>query len=81
MALIFHRFPNAAAALAFSEHVARTYDRRSEGFTTDAASFAADPFPFELTPPIVHVERIDDDELEPELEASVSAFGGAFAGT
>jgi hypothetical protein len=39
-----------------------------------------DPFPYELTPPIVLVPR---DELEREtlLEQLVEAFGGRFAGT
>lgn len=60
MSLIFDRFPSPDAAAVFMAAVHELepeLDRQV--FGTVAESDAHDPFPFELTPPIVHVERID----------------------
>jgi hypothetical protein len=80
MAMIFDRFPTSAHAIGFAASVSRSLGLDTATFSTVEASDAADPFPFELVPPIVHVDRTDE-RVEAELEGFVAIFGGRFAGT
>lgn len=79
--LIFDRFPTLAAAEAFAERVAGDYDRlEAFVYEHEQEAFSADPFPFELTPPIVHVDRAGV-EAELALEQLVELYGGCLAGS
>jgi hypothetical protein len=55
----------------------------SQVFMTRKESDARDPFPFKITPPIVHVDRSDDEdvEIEGQIIARVGEYGGTFAAT
>jgi hypothetical protein len=80
--LIFDSFENKETAEKFAAHVELVFQRKAYVFMTKAASDESDIFPFELYPPIVHVERIEVGErLEKTIEESVLAFGGIFVGT
>lgn len=92
--LIFDGFPSVARAEAFVAEVGREFEREGRVFTSVHEAQAADPFPFELTPPVVHVERVFGDEdvgrdwsaielvaIEDRIRVMGESFGGAFAGT
>lgn len=81
MSMIFHRFPNVEEATMFMSAVVTDHGLTCSIYATASAAQEADPFPGELVPPIVHVERHDGRETEAEVEALVSAYGGRFAGT
>jgi hypothetical protein len=80
MPMIFDRFATREQALAFAKEVGGEHDLEVRVFDNALEALEVDPFPYELNPPIVHVERADP-VLELELEALVVAFGGTFAGT
>lgn len=80
MSLIFDGFPSAAHAADFALAIERDYGLTTAQFASVAESDAADPFPYALTPPIVHVARTDEVD-ERAIETEVEAFGGRFAGT
>lgn len=80
MPLIFDSFASETAAILFAADVARAYERDVSVFTTVEASDAAHPFPYDLTPPIVHVSRDDDDDEE-WCDGAAANNGGRFAGT
>lgn len=85
--LIFDNFPSEAHARDFAAAVEKDFKLKTWFFTDQQKSNEVEPFPFELVPPIVLVERpVDatadiDFESENKVEQSVSAFGGTFAGT
>lgn len=81
--LIFDRFPSKEKAKAFSEQVYRKTGRKTILCDSQEESDAHDPFPFQLEPPIVLVERDSDTgpQFETKIERGVTAFGGVFAGT
>jgi hypothetical protein len=87
MSLIFDNFPSKQVAEAFRNHVRKTYGQESQIFDSQAEANAHDPFPFKLVPPIVHVDRLEHDNsdveinIETNIEKSVRIFGGQFAGT
>lgn len=87
MSMIFDSFPDRDAAERFAAGVKRIHNREAVVFDTVAESDAHDVFPFDLTPPIVHVERLypiwDEKNMEAEqaIEQLVQEFGGEFAGT
>jgi hypothetical protein len=78
--MIFDRFPTRDHASAFARHVAATYDLNVRVFDSAREAAEADYFPFELTAPVVLVDRSDELEERP-IEESVLAYGGTFAGT
>lgn len=79
--LIFHGFPNRAAAELFVDHVGAEFGRECAVYDDpDAASDAA-IFPYVLDAPCVLVARDKDWTLEREIEHAVGRFGGKFAGT
>jgi hypothetical protein len=78
--LIFDSFPSKEQAQAFADACQSRYGRKAQVFDSVNASDEVDPFPFELRPPIVHVER-DTLEVEEGIQSLVNQFGGDFAGT
>jgi hypothetical protein len=93
MSLIFHSFPNDIAACSFGGNVKSLHGLEWALCSAQAQANAIDPFPYELTPPIVLIERpsegedreeygvTEGSELEDEIELFVVHFGGKFAGT
>ena len=71
--LIFDSFPSRSKADAFANAV-----DASRVCASQMESDSYDPFPFLLRPPIVLVERGDNEE---EVIRKVEEFGGVFAGT
>ena len=78
--LIFDGFPTPEQAHQFAEDVTHRFRLEATVYDNADDAFAADPFPFELTAPVVHVERTEDDR-EFDVQAFVAEFGGHFAGT
>src|SRR5690348_7069081 len=76
--LIFDKFPTRQAADDFAADVARDFQLKTEVYDDSEEAFAADPGSYNLTAPVVHVERCDDED--PILER-VEVFGGEFVGT
>jgi hypothetical protein len=74
MSLIFDSFPTRQQAEAFASA------ENGQVFDTEEAAQEADPFPYPLTPPIVHTPRAGLDE-ERATELAVQEFGGRFVGT
>lgn len=80
--LIFHRFPDAQEATAFAVAVAAAYpDLGWVVCSTQAHSNQLDPFPYELTAPIVLIDRPYRLGAEAAIEAKAAEFRGEFAGT
>lgn len=77
--LIFDRFPSYSTAAMFAAAVQKRHGLSAKVYDSQEASNKADPFPCELQPPIVLVERSDDDE-EGVINLAAT-FGGEFAGT
>jgi len=73
--------------MAFAREVKRRYRLGVEVFTDVESANWHDPFPFEQTSPIVHVDRVDEDGddvdmyVEEEIEGLVEEFDGEFIGT
>jgi len=79
--LIFDRFPTPVHAAAFIATIEQLLPELGSHLYDDVGdALAADPFPFVLTPPIVHVDRFDDLGIEEEVERLVERFGAMFAG-
>lgn len=87
--LIFHAFKSKKDAEAFTKAAEKRWNSlhcSSEGefygevFDGQDASNEVDPFPFELTPPIVVIVR-GDSPWEASMEELVEDFAGRFAGT
>ena len=79
--IIFDQFPDQEHANKFAAHVRDTLGRTSFVYDSQVESNKHDPFPFQLQPPIVLVERAATPEKESEITALVENFQGAFAGT
>ena len=77
--LIFDRFPNFDGAFLASADIHKTWKFKSWVCETQEESDQIDPFPFQLTPPILLVESNHDDSAEVKL--AVACYGGSFAGT
>lgn len=79
--LIFDQFQTQGDAEKFADH-AKSLGRQAFVCASQEESNKHDPFPFKLTPPIVMVERRENDvAAEKLLEEKVDEFNGAFAGT
>ena len=78
--LIFDRFPSRDKAEAFASAVTQRDGLSATVYDSQDESNAVDPFPFQLHPPIVLVER-SLPSIEQALEKWVSVFGGQVAGT
>ncbi len=81
MSYIFDRFPTRAAAAGFHAAAYLLTGELPVVFDDQRQADAHDPFPGELTPPIVHVDRDDEDTHEAELAELAESFGGRYAGT
>ncbi len=90
MSLIFDQFPSTESAEAFVVSVKERFGLDGAVYASQDDSNKDDPFPWRLDPPIVLVDRIDDDGLigidalvdaERDVEEAVIPFGGEFAGT
>lgn len=89
--LIFDEFPSEDAAREFMEQIRVQHGRDTWLFMSQEESDELDPFPCELTPPIVYVERHErphtvaarqrDTQSEEKIVRLVEEFGGSFAGT
>jgi hypothetical protein len=81
VSMIFDRSPSRERAEAFRAAVKAAVGLDGQIFDTEAAAHEHDPFPWRLDPPIVHVDRCDDLDVEDRVERRVALFGGTFAGT
>lgn len=79
--MIFDRFGDLREASKFAVAVHETEGLNVCVYTSVDDACTADPFPFELTGPIVHVDRSDEPGIEERIRALVTTFGGSFAGT
>jgi hypothetical protein len=79
--LIFDNFPDRERADAFAAFVELDTGLAATVYDDADEARAADPFPFELVPPVVHVEVPDDEAEVAELDLLVLDYGGKFAGT
>lgn len=79
--LIFDSFPTNTAAVLFAAAAATEHELDVAVFHTVSAAQAADPTPANLRPPIVHVDRHDDDGTERVIVALAETFGGVYVGT
>lgn len=79
--LIFDSFPTQERATEFANHIGKQFNRKAVVCQTADEARKIDAFPFELTPPIVLVERLKDNSDETAIESSVKQFDGSFAGT
>ena len=83
--LVVDGFASLSEAAKFANEMQLEYERQALIFESQEESFAHDLYPFSLTPPIVLVERVYDDDCEDgwekEILDSVVPFGGKFAGT
>lgn len=81
MSYIYDNFPTLDAALEFKRWVDTELGLPVLWFNSNPESDAYNPFPFELTPPILHVYRSDDPTDEFVLELHAVGCGGRYAGT
>ena len=90
MSLIFDAFPTLDNARDFVTAVQQQFGLEGQVFATTAEANAHDPFLFELTPPIVHIDRGRDQggvwvdataDIEAQIEVRANNFAGRFAGT
>ncbi len=83
--LIFDKFPSEKHADKFALFARDIFNRETRVFLNQDEADKYDPFPFELVPPIVIVERERDVERrgkdEKLLEVLVVKFNGVFEGT
>lgn len=77
--LIFDSFPSFEHAQRFAQHVCSPVTQARVYKDVENAR-KAEPFPFELTAPVVLVERSDEIAEARRIEA-VKNFGGQFVGT
>ena len=76
--LIFDGFRSEGDARAFIHGVGETWHLDAQLFHSAAEAMAHDPFPWQLEPPIVHVERAGL-EVERKVAELALRFGGVFA--
>lgn len=77
VSLIFDRFPSHECAEAFRVAVKEKFKLDGQIFDTVTAAQKHDPFPFQLEPPIVHIDRHDD--IDVEERASPRSVGRSLA--
>lgn len=91
MSMIFDGFPSIADADAFVAHIHERYGINGQTFASADEARQADPFPFDLTEPVAHIDRTfpgfvgDEADVpaatERDIAKAVQSFGGSFAGT
>lgn len=78
--MIFDNFPSAEQAHEFAKTVVVKFGLDSTVYNSVEQAQEADPFPYVLIAPVVHVER-STEKVEQRVEALVGLFGGEYAGT
>ena len=78
--LIFHKFPNRAAAVDFAAEVESIIGRKASIFDDARQAAKVALFPYAITPPVVLVDRFDDNSGEDTVIELGEQFGGTFAG-
>jgi hypothetical protein len=81
MSLIFDHFKTLKRAEEFAQVVRGRYGLDAQVFDSDEEAQEHDPFPWRQEPPVVHVDRSDDLDVELEIEELVRDYGGEHAGT
>lgn len=87
MSMIFDQFKTRERAEAFAAEAKRVSELDGQVFDTQEEAFEHDPFPYELTGFIVHIDRPDsgsdrDDAItETAVQRIAPEYGGIFAGT
>jgi hypothetical protein len=81
VSMIFDRFPSRDRTEAFRAFAKDEFGLDGQVFDTDDAAQEHDPFLYRLDPPVVHIDRSDDETVERRVVDLVTAFGGTFAGT
>lgn len=81
--LIYDSFDSVAQAQRFADWVRETTGRETTVFESADEAQDADPIPVALVPPVVHVERRDDDGIDDDqdLANTCAEYGGVFVGT
>ncbi len=81
MSYIYDGFPSEPDAMAFAQDVIAASNASAAVFLTQDEANEHDPFPYRLTPPIVHVSREDQLLSEEALAQLARDHGVRFAGT
>jgi hypothetical protein len=87
MSLIFDSFPTMERAHAFQAEVKKRFNLDGQVFADAAEAFDHDPFPYEMKPPVVHIDRPGlrttaiPFTIEQHIERLVEDYGGIFLGT
>jgi hypothetical protein len=87
MSLIFDNFPSRSKAESFVAAIHQEFGLEGQVFDDEESAFENDWFPYRLYPPIVHIDRPEELELEEQIrveqriEDRVTEFAGTFAGT
>jgi hypothetical protein len=83
MSMIFNGFPNLEQAQAFAKEVERRYGLNGQVFMDADAAHEHDVFPWVQEPPVVHIDRAENDAEATEVKVQRLAveFGGKFLGT
>lgn len=79
--LIFDQFATRGLAEQFAATVRTKFGLEAIIYDDVDKANEADPFPFPLVPPIVHVERPEDETVEREVQKFVRSYDGIFVGT
>lgn len=79
--LIFDRFETMEQARQFALKATAETGLGAVVCESQEESDGIDPFPFELVPPIVLVDRHDSGSVEQLVMRLAPEFGGEFAGT
>jgi hypothetical protein len=74
VSLIFSKFPSMAQARAFQKEVKKRFGLNGRVFSSDEEAYKHDCFPWVLTPPIVHIERVPDIEGAKQIAAIKRRF-------
>lgn len=77
---IFDQFPDTEKAELFAAAAREVYGLEAVVYDNVEKANAADPFPFPLVAPVVHVARADG-RTERFLQRAVEKFDGIYAGT
>lgn len=79
MAMIFDGFRTMGEAEAFAGKAREMFGLDADAYTERRDDI--DPFPFELTAPVVYVERAEYEGTERQVRLMVGRYNGEFAGT
>ena len=80
MSMIFG-FTEMDRAEAFVAQVKERFGLDGQTFDDEEESYKHAQYPFELTPPVAHINRTCDDDVRDQVGALAISFGGKFIGT